>query len=153
MRGVRPTNFRWISPRKVAGSGRLTQAENVSWLREEGVGAVVSAIPLYEDVVLAIRDAGMPHLMLPIEDFGVPTDDEVQRYLAFVDEQIAAQRAVLVHCAYGVGRTGTLCTLWLVHTGMDAQEALDRVGVESRAQVELVKNWEDRALGGESGTS
>ena len=146
MNGVRPTNFRWISPRKVAGSGRLTQPENVQWLHGEGIRAIVSAIPLYEDVVAAIRDMGMSHLRLPIEDFSVPTDDQVRRYLAFMDEQIGQRHPVLVHCAYGVGRTGTLCTLWLVHTGMGAEEALDRVGVESTSQKELVRRWEDIAL-------
>ncbi|MBM3461041.1 MAG: hypothetical protein FJX76_02970 [Armatimonadetes bacterium] len=141
-----PSNFRWFSPRKVAGSARLSHPENVGWLAEQGIRGIVSAIPLWEDVRDAIKTAGIHHLELPIEDFGVPTDEQVAAYLAFVDEHLARQEPVLVHCAYGVGRTGTLAALWLVHTGMDAQDALHRVGVESNAQVRLVRRWEDRTL-------
>lgn len=144
MSGHPPTNFRWISPRKLAGSGRLSQAENVDWLAAEGIRAVVSTIPLWEDVMQSIRTHGIEHLPLHVEDFGVPTDEQIERFIGFVDAHLARGAPVLVHCAYGVGRTGTLASLWLVHTGMPAQDALDRVGVESRVQVELIKRWEER---------
>lgn len=146
MTAVPPTNFRWIVPRRLAGSGRLAQVENVRYLGEQGIHAVVSTVQLGEDVTAAIDEIGMEHLYLPVEDFGVPTDEQIERFLAFMDEHVARSQPVLIHCAYGVGRTGTLGALWLVHAGASAQDALDRVGVESSTQTKLVRRWEDREL-------
>jgi atypical dual specificity phosphatase len=141
-----PNNFRWISTGQLAGSARLTDAAQVDWLYGEGVRGVVSTIDLPTEVVAAIRAHAMDHLVIHVPDYGVPTDAQVESYLGFVERLTQSQQAVLVHCAYGVGRTGTLAVLWLLHKGVDAQTALDRVGVESRSQVQFVYRWAERLL-------
>lgn len=139
-----PNNFRWIFPARLAGSARLTHPTQVDWLYNEGVRGIVSTIDLPGEVVAAIHAHGMEHLVIHVPDYGVPTEAQVHQYLAFCDALHAQQKAVLVHCAYGVGRTGTLAVLWLLHKGTDAQTALDRVGVESRSQVQFIHHWAER---------
>lgn len=139
---IRPPNFRWIVPRLLAGSGRPGRPEHIAFLAREGVRAIVSATPLWEDVEQAARDHGIELLPIPIEDYGVPTDEQIRRFLRYMKEQMSQDKPVLVHCAAGVGRTGTLCSLWLVHEGASAEEALERVGVESPRQVALLRRWE-----------
>jgi len=82
--------------------------------------------------------------MFPIKDYDVPEDREA--YLTFVREMAAALRAgerLLVHCAGGVGRTGTLAAVILLALGLGELEALQAVemagsGPENEKQRALV---------------
>ena len=67
-------------------------------------------------------------LNLPMPNFGVPDDPAAFRHEV---EQIAAALrrgdAVLLHCAAGMGRTGSTAACVLKALGLDTQEALQRV--------------------------
>lgn len=140
-----PRNFRWIIDGQMAGSARPEMAEHVHWMAANGVGAIVSATPMAREAEHAARALGLELLSLPIEDYGIPTEAQVAEFLAFTRACIDAGRPVLVHCMAGIGRTGTLCSLWLVQHGMSAEDALDRVGVESPGQRALLAHWESRS--------
>jgi protein-tyrosine phosphatase len=84
---------------------------------------------------------------LPVADFGVPDDDEVSRRL-LVDMAARVRRGegLIVHCAAGIGRSGTMAAALLVLLGMDADAACSHVrahrpmaGPEVGAQLALVR--------------
>jgi atypical dual specificity phosphatase len=141
-----PPNFRWIEPGKLAGSGYLSRPANIAWLVGEGVGAIISAARIPAAVQTEIEQLQIRYLDLPVPDFDVPTDAQIERFIRFVEDSVAFGVTVLVHCVAGVGRTGTLGALWLVHRGVGAGEALERVGVETSTQSALVRRWEERVL-------
>ncbi|VGO16058.1 hypothetical protein PDESU_04648 [Pontiella desulfatans] len=65
------------------------------------------------DYAKAIADGTLPceHIHFPIGNFGVPEDREAFLTLAKeFAEQLKAGKNILVHCAGGVGRTGTLAS-------------------------------------------
>jgi protein-tyrosine phosphatase len=83
--------------------------------------------------------------MFPIVDFGVPSDRA--RFLELVNSVAADLRDgvnILLHCAAGIGRTGTVASCVLVALGVPAPEAAERVHAagshaERPEQVELIQ--------------
>ena len=94
---------------------------------------------------------------LPIQDFGIPTKEEMKRILDTIDKAIAAKKTVYVHCLGGIGRTGTTVGCFLARrNGNRGQEALDetnrlfqssgrRYGTspETMDQMSFVRDWKD----------
>lgn len=96
---------------------------------------------------------------LPIRDFGIPTSkDEMTTILDEIDQAIAENHKVYVHCRGGIGRTGTTVGCYLGRHGNTGSEALDEVNrlfqnsdrsyessysPETRDQMDFVLNWND----------
>ena len=140
-------NFGWIREGELAGMG-YPDAGAWRLLVDQGVGAVVS--------LTARRPPGDPEgagletLHTPIRDFGTPSDAELDRTLGFMRTQIDAGRAVVVHCQAGQGRTGLVLAAYLVHEGLSADEAINRVralrpgSIETFEQLAFVERYARR---------
>ncbi len=82
---------------------------------------------------------------LPIPDFGVPADRDAFRRLALeIARLVRDGRRLLIHCAGGVGRTGTFANCVLLAMHHDPEEARRRVEEagsrpETEEQRELVR--------------
>lgn len=138
-------NFRWIDEGVIAGSSRPSSAEEVQWLYERGIRAIVSLHPVSSEVQQEIARLGIAHKHLLVEDFGVPDEQEIDEFFEFVGEQTEKGNPCLVHCYAGVGRTGTMLALYLVSKGAEAQEAIDRLGgLQSLGQQALIFDFATR---------
>ena len=100
--------------------------EDLAWLRERGVGAVLSLMETALPMELLERH-GLEWLHLPVDDLRAPTPEQLRAALAFIDRQRAADRRVVVHCLVGQGRTGTVLAAYLIRGGLDADAALREV--------------------------
>ena len=84
-----------------------------------------SLINLREEAVESeffARQLGMNYLHLSIVDWQIPTADQVRTFLDFVEQP--DNQPALVHCAAGVGRTGTMVACYRIAKGMEMEQAL-----------------------------
>ena len=94
---------------------------------------------------------------VPIPDFGVPEDpSDMTKVLDTIDQAIASNHKVYVHCRGGIGRTGTTVGCYFVRHGSSSSNALQEVNrlfqssdrsmesyssPETREQFEFVHSW------------
>jgi protein-tyrosine phosphatase len=64
---------------------------------------------------------------LPIRNWDVPTPAMMTRILDTIDTALAQGQSVYVHCAGGIGRTGTVVGCYLVRHGMPGEAALAEI--------------------------
>jgi protein-tyrosine phosphatase len=65
---------------------------------------------------------------LPMQNFGVPADLPAFRTgIAQAADALLAGEAVMLHCAAGIGRTGTAAACVLKRLGLSVDEAMQRV--------------------------
>ena len=95
-------------------------------LRRKGITAVLTLTesPLSDAVTGA---SGLAYLHLPVPDLHAPTPDQLDRAIAFIDQQSAQGHATAVHCLMGQGRTGTVLAAYLIRNGLSADEALAEI--------------------------
>ena len=116
---------------------------DLAWLREQGIGAVVSMTetPLPAD---ALERHGLESLHVPVDDLTAPSPEQFDRALRFIDWQRVQGRPVAVHCKMGQGRTGVVLAAYLVRMGATPAEALARVRSVCPGAVGV--NEQERAL-------
>jgi protein-tyrosine phosphatase len=104
--------------------------------RTHGLAVVVCLTPrdeieeLSPDYARAVlrRGTSWEWLNLPVPNFGVPPDPRAFRgAIERIAGRIRGGDAVLMHCAAGMGRTGSAAACVLKALGLPAEEALQRV--------------------------
>ncbi len=72
--------------------------------------------------------AGIPIVNNPIPDYGIPTQrKDIAEYESTIIESYETLKAgnILIHCAGGIGRTGTFAIMLLKTAGFSFEEALE----------------------------
>lgn len=85
---------------------------------------------LAPDYAAAALRGGTPYdwVHLPVPNYGVPPDaDAFRGAIARIARRVQTGDAVLMHCAAGMGRTGSAAACVLKALGLPADEALARV--------------------------
>ena len=144
-----PPGFSWVDPPRLAALARPQSVEDLQWLRRNGIDVLVS---LTESPVPRqwINDTGMLSVAVPVPDMSAPTDRQLDHVLATIRKANASGMGVAVHCAAGLGRTGTVLAAYLVAGGMPAREALVKVrdlrpgSVETAEQERAIERYARR---------
>ncbi len=117
-------------------------------LKDMGISAVISLTEHDKHDGVA---GGLDRHHFRYPDMTAPSDRLIGDFVATVDEYFFNNRAVAVHCQAGLGRTGTLVACYLVHLGMEAEEAIKHVrkrrkgSIQTREQAGAIYRYENRS--------
>lgn len=130
----RPTNFSWLLNGKLAGSGMPTSFEEILWIQKQGVKSIVT---MTEDGLPASWLEGITYLHVPTEDLTAPDLEKIDETVDFIHKRIGSREPVMVHCAAGIGRTGTILAGYLIkYHKMTAKDAIKKLRDERPGSVQ-----------------
>ena len=122
--------FGFLHPYIVAGMGeawavRIERTLNL--LKEQGIRAILT---LTEDDIYGkfYQTAGFLCHHEPIDDGRPPTEQGMNRAIAFIDSHVDKGEGVAVHCVEGRGRTGIVLAAWLgKKESLSSENAIRRI--------------------------
>jgi len=127
-----PFNFSWIEIDRVAGMAR-PRPDDASWLIDQGITALLSL------TTRTVTVDGLDVFSIPVQDMTAPTLDQLHLAVAVIGRIVSAGGAVAVHCAAGMGRTGTILAAYLIAKGLNASEAIARVRALRPGSIETIE--------------
>ena len=152
MKTARKGNYplKWITPQVAIGYAPHSDAD-IDDLKDQGISAVLNLCAECYDLHEIEVAAGLDVHWLPVADEDAPEQGAAQKALSWMDSKVEEGKKVLVHCRFGIGRTGTLIVAWLLKQGCaldDALEMLRHTPAEpkSRDQWEFIDAY-SRAIG------
>ena len=130
----KPTNFSWLIEDKLAGSGMPTSFDELDWILKQGVKSIVT---MTENALPEnwVREIGYLHV--PTPDLTAPDIDKIDKAVDFIHENITDDQAVMVHCAAGMGRAGTILACYLVkYQKYSSEEAIEKIRKERPGSIQ-----------------
>lgn len=156
----RPINFSWIIRDKLAGSGMPMTYSQFRWVIARGIRAIVTVreVPLPVDWLSNFYNGSNNYatvtnidiLHVRVEDYGAPSLEELDNTIDYIKRHIEKENPVMVHCAAGKGRTGTVLAAYLLkeQKNLHADEAISNIrklrpgSVQSENQQKCVEAYE-----------
>ncbi len=111
-----------------------TTINELKWVFDNGVKSIVTMteIALPESWVKNTK-----YLHVPTEDLNAPDIDQIEEAVDFIHERINNNDPVMVHCAAGIGRTGTILACYLIkYQKYSAKEAIEKVRKERPGSIQ-----------------
>ncbi len=136
----------WLEHEVVLACVYPYREQDLESLVSQGISHLINLHTRPHDASMLARH-GIQELHLPVVDFSPPSPEQLDQGIATLEVLVGEGRRVAVHCAAGLGRTGTLLACYLVRQGLSADDAIARVraarpgSVESDDQIAAVHEY------------
>ena len=130
----KPTNFSWLIDEKLAGSGMPTSFDELDWILQQGVKSIVT---MTENSLPEEWTREIGYLHVPTPDLTAPDMEKIDLAVEFIHQNITDNQAVMVHCAAGMGRAGTILACYLVkYQKFSAKDAIKKIREERPGSIQ-----------------
>jgi atypical dual specificity phosphatase len=150
----KPTNFSWVIDNKLAGSGTPMTSEQYRWLIKNNIKSIVTVreFPLPQKWLLDNEKETIinDYKFVYVKDYGVPSLEVLDNIVDYINIKITKEKKPLVvHCAAGKGRTGTILAAYLLkQDNISSQDAIKKIrslrpgSIQSKIQEEILHKYE-----------
>lgn len=145
-----PRGFLWLRPGELAGTplpGVFHDRDyDLAALRRVGIRHLIN-LTEQETPADVVARFGIASHWFPVVDMMPPTIAQAEAICALIERLVVAGEPVAVHCRAGLGRTGTVLAMSLIHNDHGALEALEAVRrieprwVQSPTQVAALETF------------
>jgi len=112
-----PYKLNWVTDRLAVGQAPMSH-EDLESIRRQGINAVLNLCAEFCDLHWIEADAGFDVYFYPIPDEEAPDLPGLEKALDWLDECLYLGKKALVHCRFGIGRTGTVVNAYLLRKGL-----------------------------------
>ena len=117
-------NFGWIIEGTLAGAQGPTSTRDITFLKLQEIASVIRM----EENTISTEPWQMIELYEQVPDFSAPSLEQIDRMVKFIVDEIENwERPVVVTCAAGIGRTGTVLACYFTSVGYTPHRAIDYV--------------------------
>lgn len=150
----KPTNFSWVIENKLAGSGTPMTSEQYRWLIKNNIKSIVTVreFPLPQKWLVDNEKETIinDYKFVFVKDYGVPSLEVLDNIVDYINIKITKEKKPLVvHCAAGKGRTGTILAAYLLkQDNISSQDAIKKIrslrpgSIQSKIQEEILHEYE-----------
>jgi protein-tyrosine phosphatase/acyl-coenzyme A thioesterase PaaI-like protein len=141
----------WIEPNVLAASGIPIGEKDVQSLYEQGIRAIVTlteyALTKQREITSELLDSlEITAMHVPINDQHPPDHQQVIDVHHFIDQMREQGKPVFIHCAAGIGRTGTMLHAYYLISRLSLEEAKQKVRAGRRASAFLMLSATQQAF-------
>jgi protein-tyrosine phosphatase len=137
--------IKWITP-VIATGYAPTSHDDLDEIRRQGISVIVNMCAECYDLADIEAQAGFDVYRLFVHDMEAPDAEALDRAITWFEGHMTAGRRGLIHCRYGLGRTGTFALAYLIHTGNDLQSAITKIQAtpampQTRLQWDFIEQY------------
>lgn len=116
--------LKWVNEQIAVGYAPRSK-NDIETVTKAGIEAVLNLCAECYDLYEMEVAVGFSVYWLPISEESAPTLSQMREAFNWMDTLLKQGKKVLVHCRFGVGRTGTLIIAWMLNQGHTIDDALE----------------------------
>ncbi len=118
--------LRWITKEIAVGAAPSSNAA-LNTIKRSGVEVILNLCVECGNLHEVERAAGFIVYWLPVSDAYAPELDELDDALEWLNGHVESGKRALVHCRFGVGRSGSIIAAYLLKRGFSLEHVLETI--------------------------